>query len=95
MGLEYKIVQSERRVLDEITCDRCGKKIPKEAEGGWNVFGEPYSLFHEPAFACFFRLKQNWGYSSRKDMEEHEAVLCEDCYDIVFKDIPIKVTEHI
>lgn len=26
-------------------------------------------------------VKKNWGYFSRKDLEVHEFVLCEACYD--------------
>lgn len=31
----------------------------------------------------FATLKSKWGYSSKKDMEEHECELCETCYDKV------------
>ena len=54
MGLEFKIEQSERKLLDKVTCDGCGKEIKKITEGGWNPCGEPYSNFHEPGFEDFF-----------------------------------------
>ena len=90
MGLTYKIENVERKLLDKVTCDRCGEEIPKISDGGWNPFGEPYSMYHEPSFHDFFFLHTSWGYGSRKDGEIHEAVLCETCYDEVFKDVRIK-----
>jgi hypothetical protein len=92
MGLTYKIENVERKLLDKITCDRCAKNIEKISEGGWNQFGEPHSMFHEPGFAQFFLLKQQWGYGSKKDGQIHEAVLCEPCYDEVFKGVNLAVT---
>ena len=94
MGLSFKIVQSERKLLNEVACDRCGKAVQKQYEGGWNPYGEPYSEFHEPTFDSFFLLEHSWGASSKKDGQKHEAVLCEDCYDLVFKDVRIKVTRY-
>jgi hypothetical protein len=94
MGLEYKIEPSERKLLDRVICDRCGKEIKKISEGGWNPFGEPHSRFHEPGFEDFFQLSQTWGYFSKKDGEMHEAVICEGCYDEVFKDVRIKTTDY-
>lgn len=91
MGLEFKTMPIERNLLDRVVCDRCGAEVVKESEGGWNEFGEPHSMFHEPAFREFFLLRHTWGYSSRKDGETHEAVLCENCYDAVFKDVKITV----
>ncbi len=29
----------------------------------------------------FVRIEKKWGYFSKKDMEKHEVILCEDCYD--------------
>ena len=95
MGLTFKIVSSERKVLDQVSCDRCNKQIEKISDGGWNQCGEPYSVFHEPGFGSFFHLKHNWGYNSRKDLETHDAVLCEDCYDVVFHDTKITVTHYM
>jgi hypothetical protein len=95
MGLEYKIIQSERKELDKVTCDRCGHVIEKESEGGWNPCGEPYSVYHEPHFREeYFVLDERWGYSSNKDGQTHKAVVCEPCYDIVFAEVKIQVTEY-
>lgn len=94
MGLQYKVVPSERKELDRVVCDRCDQVIKKHDKGHWNDFGEPYTCYHEPFFDNFFEIKQTWGYSSGKDGEYHEAVLCEPCYDLVFKDVQIKVTNY-
>jgi hypothetical protein len=95
MGLEFKIIQSERKELDKAICDRCGVEIKKLSEGHWNEYGEPHSVYHEPGFDCFFFLEHSWGYFSNKDGQTHRAVLCEPCYDIVFKDVKIKVTNYL
>lgn len=95
MGLTYKIVNSERKELDKVTCDRCGAEIEKVAEAGWNQFGNPYSIYHEPSFGNFFLLNHTWGYGSDKDGVTHTAVLCEPCYDTVFKDVEIKREDEI
>lgn len=92
MGLEYKIENSTRKLLDKVSCDRCGIQIEKVTSGGWNQFGEPYSLYHEPSFGEFFLLKHQWGYGSPRDGEVHEAVICEPCYNIVFQGVKITVT---
>lgn len=95
MGLEFKVEKIERKILDRVICDRCGKEIEKVTEGGWNQFGEPMSKFHEPSFNDFFLLEHSWGYSSRKDTQTHQAVVCEDCYDEIFKDVKITVTHYM
>lgn len=93
--MEFKIIQSERKELDKVTCDRCGNEVKKESEGTWNPCGEPYSVYHEPSFANFFLLNHSWGYGSSKDTETHKAVLCEPCYDVVFKDVKVTVTHYM
>jgi hypothetical protein len=95
MGLVYKIINSERKELDTVTCDKCGVEIKKNSEGGWNPFGEPYSIYHSPSFENFFLLEQSWGYGSNKDGEVHTAALCEPCYDEVFKDVKINRTDSM
>jgi ribosomal-protein-alanine N-acetyltransferase len=51
---------------ENIYCNACGRKL--EVEQG---------ILREDALI----VKKNWGYFSRKDLEMHEFVLCEDCYD--------------
>ena len=94
MGLEYKIIPSERKELDKVICDRCSIELKKDTEGQWNQYGEPFSKYHEPHFDCFFLLEHSWGYTSKKDGETHRAVLCESCYDEIFKDVKIQVTNY-
>lgn len=95
MGLEFKIIQVERKELDKVTCDKCGNEIKKHGEGHWNEFGEPHSVYHEPHFDEFFLLDKSWGYFSGKDTETHRAVLCEACYDEVFKGVNIQITNYM
>ncbi len=95
MGLEFKIIQSERKVLDKVKCDCCGKEIEKDSEAHWNEFGEPYANFFEPSFKEeFFVLEHSWGYSSSQDGVTHKAVLCEDCYKKVFAGVKIQTTHY-
>lgn len=95
MGIEFKIVQADRKQVDKVTCDKCGKNIPKTSEGGWNPCGEPHSVYHEPSFEDFFFLDKSWGYSSGKDTETHRAVICESCYDEIFKGVNIQITNYM
>ena len=92
--LKFKIENVERKLLDRVACDRCDKEIEKISDGGWNPFGEPHGLYHEPAFRDFFLLRARWGYHSRKDSEVHEAVICESCYDGILKDTKTKITDE-
>jgi hypothetical protein len=94
MGLEYKIVESTRKELCGATCDSCGKNINVSGPEQWNTFGEPFSYYHALTLMddCFV-LDQPWGYNSRKDGEHHHAVICESCYDKIFKDVKISTTD--
>lgn len=98
MGLKYRIVESTRKEMYRMICDRCGKKSKLASKGQWNPYGKPYSCYHEPSFDgspefCIIRF--DWGYFSKKDTETHEIVLCEPCYDILFKDVNIKITNYM
>lgn len=95
MGLIYKIVPSTRKELTEVVCDRCDKHILMDRPGQWNPFGEPHSFYHEPSpLEEVLSVNHVWGYASDKDGLRHEFILCESCYDLVFKDVKIKVTEY-
>lgn len=94
MGLEFKIINVEKKELDWVVCNRCGNEIKKQGEGHWNEFGEPYSNYFEPLFDDFFVFEHSWGYSSKKDGETHKVVLCEPCYDIVFAEVKIEITNY-
>src|SRR5271170_595110 len=88
VGLKYKMVKSTRKEVVEAVCDKCGKRM-KATKGHWNEHGTPNTNYFDPSFhEDFFELKTIWGYgSARKDGETHTAVLCEPCYDEVFKDV--------
>jgi hypothetical protein len=96
MGLKYKVIKSERKELSKVTCDHCDKNI-KLSKGRWNPMGKPHTMYHEPMAIeeDYFVLRSSWGYYSRKDYDVHEAVLCEACYDIVFKDVKILITNDM
>jgi hypothetical protein len=95
MGLAYKIINTERKELDRVTCDKCRNEIEKVSDGGWNPFGEPFSMYHEPVFKDYFLLDKSWGYFSGKDTETHRAVLCEGCYDEIFKGVNIDTSNYM
>ena len=52
----------------ECYCSSCGREL-KSKDG----------ILQEDALC----VKKDWGYFSKKDLEIHEFVLCEDCYDIM------------
>lgn len=96
MSLIHKMITAEVKVLDAVECDKCGKRIESCHDAHWNEFGTPYSNFFAPRFQeDFFVTKIQWGYRSNKDTEAHELVLCEPCYDEVFKGVKIKVTHYM
>lgn len=98
MGVKFAIVSSTRKELKSIQCDRCGKKTKKKdiTPGRWNSFGEPFSCYHSVCYSGpeFAELQWEWGYHSKKDLERHKIVLCEPCYDAVFKDVKIQIEEY-
>lgn len=42
------------------------------------------------------RIIKDWGYFSKKDLQTHEIILCEQCYDELIKKfvVPIKVIDR-
>ena len=50
----------------EYICNSCGRSL--DMRNG---------ILQEDALI----IKKEWGYFSRKDLEIHELILCEDCYD--------------
>lgn len=58
-------------------CNACGKKLQEEN-----------GILREDALI----IKKEWGYFSRKDLELHDFVLCEDCYDKWVASLKIPVT---
>ena len=56
-----------------ILCDRCQQSCQKEPSSGYVTVNE-YAEF-----------TARWGYFSKRDMEQWEYVLCEDCATLVYK----------
>lgn len=52
--------------IKQCCCNSCGRKL-KYQNG----------ILQEDVLS----VKKEWGYFSNKDMEFHEFVICEDCYD--------------
>ena len=50
---------------EDILCDKCGKTC-RDAQG----MNFEYAT-----------VTAHWGYASKKDLEQHEAHVCEACYD--------------
>jgi hypothetical protein len=93
MGLNYKILTTQRQVLDSVTCDRCHKEVKKVSEGGWQSFSDTTGRFNEPHFEDYVVIEQHWGYFSNKDGQRDRAVICESCYDVLFHGVDIHVEE--
>ncbi len=52
--------------MDQKQCNVCGKVIKTEQ-----------GIRKEDVL----EITKDWGYFSRKDMERHKFLICEDCYD--------------
>jgi len=61
---QYKM--QEKKEVDKIICNKCGKEILVE---------------NGVAEADVLSVQKRWGYFSNKDNEVHEFDLCEECYD--------------
>ena len=87
MGLKFKLQPSSRKILDKVNCDKCGKSIKKIGNAGWNPFGKPHTIFHDSWFDEHVVIEHTWGYGSYKDGCFYRIVLCEPCFDLIFKKI--------
>ena len=63
----------------KIRCNQCGRALHME-----------HGILKEDALL----IKKEWGYFSEKDLEVHELVLCEECYDTWRQHftIPVRIT---
>lgn len=63
----------------KVKCNQCGRVLRMEK-----------GILKEDALI----IKKEWGYFSKKDLEVHELVLCEDCYDVWKQGfaIPVRIT---
>lgn len=50
---------------EDIICDKCGKSCLNSTEMNFE----------------YATITAHWGYGSNKDLEKHEAHVCEKCYD--------------
>ena len=57
--------QKTHELLDDVICDKCGKSCMDDIKNGFE----------------FATISAHWGYGSNKDLEDHEAHVCEKCYD--------------
>jgi hypothetical protein len=84
-----KITQTEPRPTDivvEVLCDSCGLtccRADRHAQGS-ECPDHPWHSFETA------NISAHWGYYSNKDLEEHEVVLCESCYDKMLELMKIK-----
>lgn len=77
--MEYKKeVPSKKLVRVERICDCCGAK---ESDYQKSYPDEPMPMI---------ALEGSWGYASKKDLEHHKSLICEDCYDKIIEDYNIK-----
>ena len=68
-------VETQEEIIQDIVCNICAKKIPK------NDFGY---------FEDFLEIKKTWGFHSAFDGETHEFDICLDCYKIILDGMEIK-----
>lgn len=68
----YEKQQIEEDILIDILCDSCGKSCKVESSFSGGLY----------EFAQFIA---GWGYGSRKDGDQWNFLLCEDCADRVYE----------
>lgn len=61
----------------KIMCNVCGRELKNEN-----------GILKEDAFEAV----KEWGYFSKKDLEVHKFVICEECYDRMVRKFAIPVT---
>ena len=64
-------------MIMNVVCNVCGKVL--KSENG---------ILKEDAFEAV----KEWGYFSKKDLEVHKFVMCEECYDSFVKSFAVPVT---
>jgi hypothetical protein len=73
-------VRMRIRMVKDISCNVCGKKIIMEQ-----------GIMKEDVFEA----AKEWGYFSKYDLEVHKFNICEECYDklIASFKIPIEIVK--
>lgn len=69
-----KKIQKEVEVIEDYICNKCGKSTKEQSCGNYECAN----------------LTAYWGYGSKRDGQEHEAHLCEKCYDEFIKSFVIQ-----
>jgi len=69
----------EVEVLKDVVCDCCGKTCKDDINLN---------------FECA-TIKANWGYGSKKDMEQWSAQICEKCIDEKFSFVKFKKEDFL
>lgn len=77
------------RVVSDVICDRCNKSCKRKDQDNTDSVEYDANNCHYKVWD-YAEMKSQWGYYSRKDLESHEIVLCEDCYDETLKVMGIK-----
>ncbi len=62
--------------MNIIRCNACGRKLQMDK-----------GILKEDAFEA----TKDWGYFSKKDLERHKFVICEECYDRITGEFAIPV----
>lgn len=73
---QYKIQLTEKKEVEKIICNKCGKEIPAYK-------GVPAEDVLE--------VEKRWGYFSEKDNRVDRFDLCEACYDELIESFKIKL----
>lgn len=68
-----------------MVCNVCGKNICVYEAGKDNSNVLDY-----------VRINKEWGFFSNKDLENHEIIICEKCYDDFVKNlkVPVHITQR-
>ena len=88
---EFEKRPSVSVILVTVICDKCGRRLTNSSpsrDEGVEVAASPERANE------YFHLKTTWGYSSRRNGEIHEADVCEDCYDEIFKGVRIQLRNY-
>ena len=80
LGITYERGIRGMNMKQNGICNACGRKLREEN-----------GILQEDALI----IRKEWGYFSRKDLELHDFILCEDCYDEWVRGlkIPVSVSE--
>lgn len=86
---EIKTVAKDVPYIDNILCNKCGKKVWDSAT---SIEDRVEGRTKE-----YFEAHQEWGYFSTRDGEAHCFELCQECYEHLINSfkIPVHITNHM